>query len=236
MSNAIRATAAFTATVLLLAAATPTRAGAMLQPTAISSPQGSFDAPFDLAQIINQSGLSSAYVSGVTDFGSFTASTTHDSLDSANSGFTNQDGSGTFPQQFTFDLGAAQSVNALAFWAVFNNGAVTMFRLFADSDGDPLNGTGAQIGGVYNPLANGGATGPAQVFSFAAVATRYVHLYADDTSGGPLFPGIGEVAFQIGQAQAVPEPASLAIWAVIGVAGVWLNRRRERARQRAVKI
>ena len=87
-----------------LAAVSSTDAQTILQPTGISSPQGSFGGVFGLEKIIDQSGLVPGYISGVTDFDVYTASAVHNSvfISSFNSGYTNSDAG--FPQIFTFDL------------------------------------------------------------------------------------------------------------------------------------
>lgn len=200
-------------------------AGVILQPTAISSPQGSLNtAGYELTQIINQSGLSTGYTSGVTDFGTYLAGTTHDSGTgiTTNTGFTNT--SGGFPQQITFNLGSVVSISGLGFWATSNMGSVTEFRLFVDNDNDATNGVGAQLNGTFNALADGGTAGPGQVFSFGAVSTQFVHLYVDNTAAGTeMYPGIGEVAFDAEVAEA-PEPATTAL-VLLGLAGIALRRK-----------
>src|SRR4051812_38677866 len=169
----------------------------MLELTAISSPQGSFNQNFDLSNIINQSGLSSPYTSGATDFNAYVASTTHDSTIDKNSGYTSQKGG--YPQQITLTFGSLQTIDSFAFWAADSKDSATLFRdsvkqfrLFQDSDSDLLNGMGPQIGGVFIAQANGGAATTAQVFTFAPTSTQYVHLIIDGTYGGSNeYPGIG---------------------------------------------
>jgi hypothetical protein len=127
------------------------------------------------------------------------------------------------PQQITFDFGSIVGVARLAFWATDNIGTVSEFRLFADNDSDPTNGLGVQLGGTFNPLANGGATTPSQVFSFGDTNTQFIHMFVDNTAGGPsLFPGIGEVAFA---SMETPEPGTFALLGV-GLAAVALRRRK----------
>ncbi|MEP7365341.1 MAG: PEP-CTERM sorting domain-containing protein [Acidobacteriota bacterium] len=204
-------------------------AGVIVQATGISSPQGTQSASgYELIQIVNQSGLSAAYTSGVTDFDTYLASTTHNSGDeytTTNTGFTNT--LGGFPQIITFDLGGVYSISGLGFWATANIGTVTQFRLFADNDGDPNNGVGTQLGGTFNALANGGAAGPGQVFSFGTTLTQFIHLYVDDSSwiDNEVYPGIGEVVFNAGASSEVPEPSTTML-VLIGVAGIAIGRRR----------
>lgn len=213
----------------LLATALPASASVILQPTDISSAQGSYVSPWDLPQIINQSGLSSPYTSGVTDFDTYTATTTHNSESSANSGFTDSDAG--YPQSIAFDLGSEMSVEALAFWADgTDGGSVTGFRLYPDDNSNPGDGTGPLMGS-FTASASLLSAGPpdarvAQVFTFVPTTTRFVQMFVDDTEGGDgWFPAIGEVGFR--EFAAVPEPVSLPLVAValVIVAGCTRYRR-----------
>lgn len=179
--------------------------GAITGADAVTSPQGDFAGSYALVNIINQSGLSANYISGVTDFSSFAATTTHDSGGvGTNSGFVLAFGP---PQQFIFDLGSVKTIDGLAFWSTSNPGSVTQFQLFTDNDDDYANGTTGQIGGTFDAVRIGEPT-PAQVFSFAPVSTRYVDLNVLDNAGGMGYEsGIGEIAFS--DPASSPEPASL---------------------------
>ncbi len=207
------------AALAALAVSSAANAGVIIGAASVSSPAGDFGAPYDLLNIVNQSGLSASYVSGVTDFDTYVAGTTHDSTFSLNSGFT---GSDVLPQTFTFTLGGAPTIDGIAFWAVDNPGSVTSFDLYADTDNDFSNGTSALLGS-FSALA-GVFSG--QSFSFSAVSTGFVHLRALDSAGRTdLFPGIGEVAFR--SAGAVPEPTTWTMM-VLGfglVGGVVRSRR-----------
>ena len=198
-------------------------AGPILQPVGVSSPQGDFGGDFALINMINQSGLSAAYISGVIDFATYTASATHVSPGfGTNSGFAN---TGAPPGQFTFDLGALSSIDGLAFWAVQNPGSVTQFELFPDNDGNFGNGTGPSLG-VFN-IGQPPDPTAAQVVSFAPTTTRFIHQDVLDMAfGTPLIPGIGELAFRI-----VPAPGGLALLGLAGLMGT--RRRRRTTRQRS---
>ena len=196
--------------------AVPASAGVIIGATSVSSPQGDFGGDFPLVNIINQSGLSAAYTSGVTDFATYTASATHEGL--AGTGFTNTESAG--PQQFTFDLGSIQSIDAIAIWNTASVGAVTRIEVLFDSDADFGNGTS----GVLVAASALGAAGPANVFSFSSTATRFVHINGLATLQSPDFYGLGEVMFS---SAAIPEPGTLAILG-LGLAGLAAMRRRKR--------
>jgi hypothetical protein len=203
-------------TVVMLAA--PATAEVMIDPTAVSSPSGDFGGAFALVNLINQSGLSATYISGVTDFATFTATTTHNSPDGGtNSGFT---AFGSHPPEtLTLTLPGPTLIDEVAFWGTGNSGSVTEFEL---SNGSTL------IGGPFSPAAGTGTNDPAQTFSFSPTLLSSVDAVLLDTAGGTgQIPGIGEIAFGALPAPALPEPTSLVLLAT-GVAGFGMLRRRKK--------
>jgi len=174
------------------------QAAPIYQPTAVTASTADFGGGFPLVNMINQSGLSAGYTSGVSDFATVAAGTMHNGVSATNSGFS----VGPFGS-FSFDMGAILALDGFAFWATDNSGSVTNFDLYADSDFLAGNGLGTLLGN-FSTLADGGAASQAQVGGFGSVSTQYFHLVIQATAGGSQ-PGIGEIAFR----GAVPEPASL---------------------------
>ena len=199
-----------------IALAPAAQASVMIDPISVSSPSGDFGGAYALVNLINQSGLSVGYTSGVTDFATYTATTLHDSTSAGSpSGFT---GAGGLPQTITFNFSGPISIGSIAIWAVQNVGSITQFS---------LSGDGGAIAGVFNAAAdNGTGIDPAQDFFFAPQLTSKITMTVLDTAGGPsLFPGLGAVAF--GSGGAIPEPTSWALM-LVGFGGVGAAMRRRR--------
>ena len=169
-----------------MAFASMAQADVIIGSTSVSSPSGDFSALYPLVNLINQSGLSATYTSGVTDFTTYTGTTVHTiDLSASPSGIT---GSDSLPQTITFQFSGPTSIDAIAVWAFNNEGSITEFS---------LSGDGGPIAGVFNALP-GAHTGvdPAQDFSFAPQITSEITLTVLAEAGGvSYFPGLGAVAF-----------------------------------------
>ncbi len=209
-----------TLTLALAAGMGNASASTVIGATGVSSPQGTLGGRYPLVNTINQSSLSATYVSGITDFASYTATTTSGQL--IGSGFTGFSTNG--PQQFTFDLGASFSIDGIAIWNTDSVGAISRFDVYADDDGDFSNGVGAQILGPSSLNTSSAAN----VFDFASVQTRYVHLQGLASLDAPDFYGLNEVVFS-GTTAPVPEPETYALM-LAGLAMVGAAARRRKAK------
>lgn len=155
-----------------------------------------------LVETYNQNGLSAGYVSGVSDFNTVVATTTHTSIFFGNEWFSDF---GTTSASVTYDLGSVLSINKMALWNEESSG-IGLLDLLVSSDGITFSALLSGLTPTDNPLADY----LADVFSFATTSFRYVQL---DMSRCPQqdpgsYPScaIGEVAFN--QVAAVPVPAA----------------------------
>ena len=178
-----------------------------------------------LANTWNQAGLSSNYVSGVTDFDTYIASNPmHTWVFACCEWFSNQ---GASSASVTYDLGLTQGVNALALWNEESSGIGTL-DLYGSSDGISFFSLSLGLTPIDNP--SGDFDYPAQVFNFSSANVRYIRF---DMSNCPQPDSdfdacaIGEVAFRT--ANVVPEPATYAML-LPGLIAVGLAARRRRSR------
>ena len=186
-------------------------AGVIVQPTSVSTNYAVIGGSFD--RTIDQSGLSQNYVSGVTDFASF-AATTHAAPGGGNGvqiSFPNQGGTSA-----TYGLGGLTSIAGLAYWGHQFGGHTQVVSFFADLDNDISNGTLGLLGSIADLSGSG-----ADMLAFTAVSASFVHMVLDSTSqGAPVF---AELAFD----QQVPEPATMLL-AALGLAGAACGTRTRR--------
>ena len=178
-----------------------------------------------LTETLNQAGLSSNYISGVTDFDTYVATATHTNFFSGFEWFSN---SGTTAAMVTYDLGMNYLVNKMALWNEESSG-IGLLNLLVSTDGINFTALLSNLFPTDNPL---GPQYLADVFTFGPTTFRYLRM---DMSGCPqALPGsfracaIGEVAFN--EVAAVPVPAALPLLlAGLGALGVLRSRRRRQA-------
>lgn len=188
-------------------------AGFVYQPVSISS---NLPIAQPLTNVINQSGLSQNYQSGITDFDTFVNSTRHSLLESDNGIQINPFNT---TGVITFGLGSNLNIESIALWGSnLNNSFVAQF--FTDNDNNFSNGTTGAMGqlvipGRTNPI-------PASVLSFAPTTASFIHFqFVSSTNVAPAF---GELAVE--QSTTVPEPTALTLLC-LGLLGLSLAQRKK---------
>ncbi|MCY7280614.1 MAG: PEPxxWA-CTERM sorting domain-containing protein [Sphingomonas bacterium] len=161
-----------------------------------------------IANTFNQSGLSSNYVAGTTNFNSYLGtSPAHAYQFSGNEWFSNF---GVSSATVTYDFGTLLAISGMALWnedaagigflnVLTSSDGITFASLFSATPPDnPIN-------------QNYGAT----IFTFGAISTRYARLEMSRCpQGGNEFEycAIGEVAFRAAEVNsAVPESSTWAM-------------------------
>lgn len=200
------------------------KAEVMLDPTAVSTNMGTGIGTIN--HVIDQSGLSMPYTSGVTDFASYTSTTTS----TATGGVTwvSNTTSTTGNVIFTLSGGSEVTIDSFALWT--GNGVVTNgqrsiqdFTLLASDD--PTFATFATLGPFTAAEPPATATVTAQVFDFTATTASYVELQIMSNYGASV-TSFGEAAFAEILPPSVPEPSSLAMCGVAGAVGLVVARMR----------
>lgn len=209
----------FTATLVMTLAAATAHATPILAPVAVTASVPDYSSGFAIGNLINQSGLSASYTSGVTDFASFVASAKLTASPSSSGGWASTTNN-QFPVSINFDLGGLKSVSRLALWNDTDSQALGSFQVFSSADATYANLT--SLGAFVGATQQIGSL--AQVFNFTDATTRYIRI-----SGSPVVNvngllNIGEIAFE--GSTAVPEPTSIALLG-LGLAGFAVTRRRK---------
>jgi hypothetical protein len=195
---------ALLASALVIAAPAAHADNTVIGATAVSTNMGS-NFSQSVTQVINQSGLDTNYISGVTDFDNFTSTAQHSSTYTNGSWASSP---GTTTGWLTFDLGDTYTLNGVAIWAIANSPfQVNGFELLTDTDANPDNGGTTSLG-TFNLTQLGTATASAQAFSFSDVSTRYIVLNVQSTYGPAPIAGFSEIAFSGVSVSTVPEPAT----------------------------
>ncbi len=195
--------------VSCVATASPVAAGFITSPTAVLlNTGGEFDGTAAITNVIDQSGLSTGFTSGVTDFDTYLAGNpTHTPSYNGNEWFTPfGDNSSTV----IFDLGVTGSINRIALW---NEEASGVNTLSVQTSNDAAFGSFTAVG-AFTPVNNpNGSDYGAEVLNLTSSTTaRYVRLFVTGPQAGAGYNGIGlgEIAFDVGSppVAAVPVPAT----------------------------
>lgn len=204
-------------------------AGTVLAPVSAVSSIGSGDTVnYQPVRMIDQSGLSAGYVSGVTDFDSYVATTVHLH---ASFGLNNWSSPiGVRLGSLTFGLGPGATVDRLALWSDgYGISGIRDFTLLASATSDFAS---ASTLGSFTAAVDVNGIAAAQVFAFAPTSDAFIRLQIDSVHRqNVLVTYVGEVAFRQVAIPAVPEPGA---WALMlaggGLLAAWGRRAARRPR------
>jgi len=195
--------------VALTSAAHAALPGSILSPVGVlTNTLGNAGVGDDL-HMIDQSGLSSGFTSGITDFNSYLAGNpTHTTIYFGYEWFPSFSFDGSqLPGVFVFDLGSVYSIDAMAIWNEESGGVKDIM----------LSIPSGPVLGLYTVASDAAylsvGSYPAQVLTFGPIATQFIELTMYDYYGTYYpSPSIGELAFRL---TAIPEPSTYA--AVLGL-------------------
>jgi len=197
------------AAALLIAAATASQAGVILSPTSVYNNTIGNYGGVSPAQMINQSGLSAGFTSGVTDFDTYIAGNpTHMRND-----FQGWIGpsNGPFTGRLDFALGGSYNVERFAMWntAAGSTANVQSFTLYLSDAANFSSST--NVGTFTNPQLDSSDPYPVTVFDTLDATGQYLRLQINSYYNNGNVVEIGEVALDVTPGNTVPEPGSMAL-------------------------
>jgi|GEM_PF-1903237 len=161
-------------------------AGSIVQPANVTTTYRQGVSGSNIGRVsytFDQSGLSQPYVSGVTDFDDYLATTSHGNSNLAmmlvnSNGLNQSNGVVEDGGTITIDLNATLPVDALGLWAARTAEGIRAMAVYADTDGDFANGGTVFLGefDVANHLDG-------QAIAFSVVETQFVHIEVLDHFG-----------------------------------------------------
>ncbi len=174
--------------------------------------------------LIDQSGLSAGFVSGVTDFDTYIGSSPTHSRNSSAGAWVG--GVFVFDGHIDFDLGSSQLIEQIALWNGTSNStsAINSFTVFTSEDAG--FGASTNVGSFNNAQNDASDPFPVSVFDLTDSTARYARLQINSHHGNGTVMGMGEIAFDT--VAAVPEPATFGALSLSAI-GVYYRRRRRQS-------
>jgi len=205
----------------LLASPLMAQAGTIVAPASVSASIPD-RANYPIGNLINKSGISAGYISGVTDFDAFVATTKLSVPPSFGGGWISTGGN-SFPASIDFVFATSLNLTRLVIWNDTSFNGIGNFQVFSSSDA--LFTSLTSLGNFTATAQFVGTLG--QVFDFSDADTRFIRI-----SGSPIFStsgvlSIGEFAFESSPAAPAPVPLpATALLLVAALGGLGLASRR----------
>jgi len=203
-----------TSAAVALLLATGANAATIYSPVSIlANTAGNFTAGAEVENAFNGSGLSTSFVSGVTDLDTYLSgnplhTTTFSTFEwfSAGSGYVD------------LDMGSVVDLQSLLIWNEEGGNGVGSLDVFTSLD---LSFSSLVNIGSFNPAQNvDGVDYAAELLDITDSSAQYLRLQFSGASGGVF--GLGEIAFSDGVPSAVPVPAAVWLFAsgLMGLVGL----------------
>ena len=192
----------------------------------VNNTLGSFSADYAPEYLIDQSGLSDSFTSGVTNFDSYISSNPRANTTGNQNHFFSSSGNTT--GQMDFDLGDTFSIERLALWNIGGStiSNLNSFTVFTSETLDFSSATNAGTFSAHNTTSR--AIVPVQVFDLTDSEARYVRMQINSNHGHANFTGFAELAFDVSAATtSIPEPSSATM--LFGFVSCLTFRRRRRS-------
>lgn len=190
----LKAAVTFTATLLLGNAA---GAAVMIQPASVTSVTPLFSASYQLTNMINKDGLSTPYVSGVTDYASYLLSVPTQASNPLTQYAVMSEATSVI---YEFDLGQSYTLSHFVLWNGPASASTRVSTFTISVSSSPAFATLQNLG-TFSSTPTAAHPVAAEGFALTEGQGRYVRLEVTN-AGGPRTL-IGEVAFA-----AVPEPST----------------------------
>ncbi|AAZ26600.1 PEP-CTERM sorting domain-containing protein [Colwellia psychrerythraea] len=198
---------------LALACCSLANAGLIIGADSVTAPNSNGSAL--AVNIINQNGLSQNYTSGVTDFDTFLSTATHNN--SCGSNCWANVPNVIFPINLDFSLGGLFELESIGIWNYHGALGLNEFELFAADNSSFLGSTSL---GTFNVgMESSSAVASGQSFSFASTNASFIRMKLNSNYGSTGQVAIGEVVFEKASSTDIPEPSTLAIFA-LGMIGL----------------
>ncbi len=205
----------------------PMSAGVIIDPVGVTSNVADSGLSYAIINTINQSGLSTGYTSGVTNFDTYLA--TNPSHTYLAAGFEWFAALGIDSATLIYDLGALYNVDRLAIWNEESSGIASM-TVLACADSACVSTSSMGSTSSLTNWSSSATSYTADVVSLTTRNTRYIELLVTGPQSGSTYNAVsmGEIAFDA-VTTAVPEPGSLGLISA-GMGGLLFLLRRRAAR------